>query len=104
VRPIPIVAAAVAALLGAPHAAAQRSDADLGRGLAATCAACHGTNGVSVGTVASLAGMPKDEIVRAMQEYRRGAKPSTIMTQLAKGYTDEQMERVAGWFAAQKPK
>jgi cytochrome subunit of sulfide dehydrogenase len=100
---MPIVVAAVAALLGAPCAAAQ-GDADMGRSLAATCAGCHGTDGVSVGAVVSLAGMPKDEIVRTMQEYKRGAKPSTIMTQLARGYTDDQIERVAGWFAAQKPK
>jgi cytochrome c553 len=90
--------------LGAAHATAQGSDPNLGRNLAATCANCHGTNGVSVGEVESLAGKPKEELVRKMQEFKRGAKPATIMTQLAKGYTDEQIEVVAGWFAAQKAK
>ena len=42
------------------------------RSLAATCANCHGTNGVSVGEVASLAGKPKDEIVRKMQDFKAG--------------------------------
>ena len=32
-----------------------------------------------------------------------GTRPGTIMPQLAKGYTDAQIELVAGWFAAQKP-
>jgi cytochrome c553 len=104
VRTISLVVAAAVAALGAAHAAAQGSDPNLGRNLAATCANCHGTNGVSVGEVESLAGKPKEELVRKMQEFKRGAKPATVMTQLAKGYTDEQIEVVAGWFAAQKAK
>ena len=54
------------------------------------------------GDVESLAGKPREEIVRKMQEFKSGARPSTIMSQLAKGYTDEQIEALAGWFAAQK--
>jgi len=104
VRTIPLVVAAAMAALGAAHATAQGSDPNLGRNLAATCANCHGTNGISVGEVETLAGKPKDELVRKMQEFKRGAKPATIMTQLAKGYSDEQIEVVAGWFAAQKAK
>jgi cytochrome subunit of sulfide dehydrogenase len=104
VRPIPLVVAAALAALAAAHATAQGGDPNLARNLAATCANCHGTNGVSVGEVASLAGRPKDEIVRKMQDYKKGTTPATIMPQLAKGYTDEQIELVAGWFAAQKAK
>jgi len=37
-----------------------------------------------------------------MQEYKSGARTGTIMNQLAKGYTDEQIEALAGWFAARK--
>ena len=103
-RPISLLAAAALAALAAPHAAAQGSDPNLARSLAATCANCHGTNGVSVGEVPSLAGKPKDEIVRKMQDYKKGTTPATIMPQLAKGYTDEQIELVAGWFATQKAK
>jgi cytochrome c553 len=56
-----------------------------------------------VGDVPSLAGAAKDDIVRKMNEFRSGARPATVMHQLAKGYTDEQIETVAAWFAAQKP-
>jgi len=104
VRSIPMIGAALFAVLGAAHATAQGSDPNLGRNLAATCANCHGTNGVSVGGVESLAGKPKDELVRKMREFKQGTKPATVMTQLAKGYTDEQIEVLAGWFAAQKAK
>jgi cytochrome c553 len=72
------------------------------RSIAATCANCHGTGGVSVGDLPSLAGKSRDEIVRAMQEFKSGARPATIMNQLAKGYSEEQIEALAGWFAAQK--
>jgi sulfide dehydrogenase cytochrome subunit len=103
-RAIPIVVTAVVAALAAPCAIAQGSDPNLGRSLAATCANCHGTNGASVGGMESLAGKPRDEIVRKMQEFKSGAKPATIMHQLAKGYTDQQIELLAAWFAAQKTK
>lgn len=94
---------AAAALLGTVPLSAQGGDPRLGRSLAATCANCHGTGGVSVGEVASLAGKPREEIVHKMQEFKSGARPATIMHQLAKGYTDEQIELLASWFAAQKP-
>ena len=98
-----IVAATLAAGAAAPGSG-QRTSPDPGRSLAATCSNCHGTNGVSVGEVASLAGRPKIEIVRAMQDFKAGRRPGTIMPQLAKGFTDEQMDLMAAWFAAQPAK
>jgi cytochrome c553 len=83
--------------------AAQSTGTDAARDIAASCAACHGTGGVSAGTVASLAGQPKDDLVAKMQEFKTGKRSGTLMPQLAKGYTDEQIELVAGWFAAQRP-
>jgi cytochrome c553 len=50
----------------------------------------------------SLAGQSKDELVRKMQDYKAGRLPATLMHQLAKGYTDEQIEAIAAYFAAQK--
>lgn len=94
---------AAAALLGSALLFAQGGDPRPARSLAATCANCHGTGGVSVGDVESLAGKPKDEIVRKMQEFKSGTRPATVMQQLAKGYDDAQIELLAGWFAAQKP-
>jgi cytochrome c553 len=41
-------------------------------------------------------------MIRTIQEFKAGARPATIMQQLAKGYTDEQIALIAGWFAAQK--
>jgi sulfide dehydrogenase cytochrome subunit len=41
-------------------------------------------------------------MLRKLQEFRTGNKPATIMHQLSKGYTDEQIALIAGWFAEQK--
>jgi cytochrome subunit of sulfide dehydrogenase len=103
VRNLPPFLLAATAIAVATGATAQMGNPNLGRNLAATCANCHGTGGVSVGVVESLAGMPKDELVRKMKDFKSGQKPATVMHQLAKGYTDEQIELLAGWFAAQKP-
>ncbi|HVJ74822.1 MAG TPA: c-type cytochrome [Casimicrobiaceae bacterium] len=77
---------------------------EVARGIAATCANCHGTGGISRGENESLAGKPKDELVRKVQDFKQGRKPGTIMPQLAKGFSDEQIDLVAGWFAAQPAK
>lgn len=81
--------------------AAQAQDAHLARNLAATCANCHGTNGQARGDMKPLAGLSAESIIATMAGYKSGALPATIMHQIAKGYTDEQIRLVAGYFAAQ---
>jgi cytochrome c553 len=73
------------------------------RSLAASCAACHGSEGRSVSKeVIALAGLPKEHIVSQMKAFKDGTRPATVMHQLAKGYTDQQIDAIAGYFAAQK--
>jgi len=72
------------------------------RSWAASCAACHGTEGRALPGSESLAGVNKDDIVKKMLDFKAGRKPATIMHQLAKGYSDEQIVAIAGYFAAQK--
>ncbi len=48
-----------------------------------------------------LAGMPKDELVRRVKDFRSGATPATVMHQLSKGYSDQQIELIADYYAAQ---
>jgi cytochrome subunit of sulfide dehydrogenase len=91
-----------AAMLAALPLGAAAQDTAVARSLAATCANCHGTEGRSVGGMEALAGMNKAEMVRKLSEFRSGARPATIMHQLAKGYTDQQIDMIAGYFAAQK--
>lgn len=71
--------------------------------LSYTCAGCHGTNGASVGPASpSLAGMAETYIVEAMQGYKSGDREATIMTRIAKGYSDEDFAKMGKFFAAQE--
>jgi len=94
----------LAAALAAPAVASAQDTT--GRNLAAGCAICHGTEGRPVVKEGSplipLAGLPKDHIVTQMKLFRDGKRPATVMHQIAKGYSDAQIDQVAAWFAAQK--
>jgi sulfide dehydrogenase cytochrome subunit len=90
---------ATAALLcistGAPAQDAQK--------LAAPCAICHGTDGRAVTKdVVPLAGLPREHIASQMRAFRDGQRPATVMHQIAKGYSDAQIDAMAAWFSAQK--
>jgi cytochrome c553 len=71
------------------------------RYLAANCANCHGTQGRAEAGFFSLAAYPKEAFVAQMKAFREGTRPATIMHQLAKGYSDEQIELLADYFARQ---
>lgn len=97
---------ALTALLAVGTAWAQNPAANptYARSLAATCFACHGTDGRSVdGVPPSLAGQNRDYLLKQLQEFRDGKRPATIMHQHAKGYTDEQLALIAGYFSAVNP-
>jgi cytochrome subunit of sulfide dehydrogenase len=68
---------------------------------AAACANCHGTNGKAQPGNESLAGKDKDELVQKLMDFKTGRKPATLMHQISKGYTDEQLQQLAAYFAAQ---
>ena len=72
------------------------------RNLAASCAACHGTNGHSIGGAPVLAGLSKAYFVNQMKDFKSGARPSTVMHHHAKGYSDEEFGKLADFFAEQK--
>ena len=98
----------MAALLAAPAAGAQDSAAQNAaslqlRSLAATCAACHGTDGRAApgSSIPPLAGRPREEIALKLRDFKEGRQIATVMQQLSKGYTDAQIDAIAGYFAAQ---
>jgi len=100
-RPLLVAALASGAVLAVP-ALAQRIDPNLGRNLAAACANCHGTNGMSQQGMPNLAGQQRTYLVQQMQDFRAGKRPATIMHQIAKGYTDEQIDALAAYFSVQR--
>lgn len=70
--------------------------------LANACGGCHGTNGASAGPATpTIAGMSSEYFVMAMQAYKKGEWPSTVMTRIAKGYSDAELEAMGQFFAKQ---
>ncbi len=80
------------------------------KAMADTCAGCHGTDGQSVGPASpNLAGMSASYFIDSMTYFKNlekgawsgeDARPATIMNRIAKGYSDEQIEAMADYFAA----
>jgi cytochrome subunit of sulfide dehydrogenase len=99
-RPLSLAVLAVVVAAGLPVSSTAADTT--GRSLAATCTGCHGTNGVSQGGIPSIAGVDKERILGLMKEFRDGKREATVMHQHAKGYSDEQLEAIASWFAVQK--
>lgn len=66
--------------------------------LSYTCAGCHGTDGVSPGSIPSIACKPADAIEKSLKEYRDGKRFSTVMGRHVKGYTDQEIQLIAGFF------
>ncbi len=94
-----VIAAAMAIFAAAPAAA---QDA---RYLAANCANCHGTDGRSAsgsGGMPGLAGLSRVYFIEQMSAFRNGTRPATLMHQIAKGYSDEQISALADYFSKQK--
>ncbi|HEX2890813.1 c-type cytochrome [Vineibacter terrae] len=73
-----------------------------GQAMAQTCYVCHGPAGKSEGPIASLAGLPRDHVVRQMADFKADRRPGTIMNRIAKGYSDEQIAAIADFIATLK--
>jgi cytochrome subunit of sulfide dehydrogenase len=102
-RPV-VMAAVLSGALASPAMATDDVAALRTAALAATCANCHGTAGRAVdrSTVPGLAGVQREYFIAQMKDFRGdNTRKATVMHQLAKGYTDAQIEQLATYFAAQ---
>jgi cytochrome c553 len=83
-------------------AAAEGADTLRVAGWAATCANCHGTQGRAVegSSVPGLAGQPSAYLAELLRAYRRGERSPTVMHQIARGYSEAQIDAIAAYFAA----
>ena len=103
---LPTMAWSLALALASPALQAAPEDTQRlrTRALAATCAQCHGTEGRAVEGEAliRLAGLPKDHLLTQLLAFRTGQRPATIMHQITRGYSQEQLEALATYFANQR--
>ena len=89
------IATAVGALAFATGAHAQAAP----EMLADTCAGCHGTDGSSNGPATpTIASLSVDYFVMSMKDYKSGKRPSTVMSRIAKGYSDDDIMAMAKVF------
>lgn len=74
------------------------------RALAATCANCHGTDGAAVPSevMVALKGLPKAHLSMQLKAFKDGSRFATVMHQIARGYSDEQIEQLAAYFSSLK--
>jgi sulfide dehydrogenase cytochrome subunit len=68
----------------------------------AGCSGCHAISKTVDTPVPRLFGRKADELNTAMLEFKSGKRPNTVMTRLAKGFSDEEIVAMSAWFAAQK--
>jgi cytochrome c553 len=73
------------------------------RSLAASCAVCHGTHGIAPPGMQTLAGQSWDALLQKLRDFKTDTTPGTLMPQLAKGYSDDQLAQLAGYFSGLKP-
>ena len=94
-----IVVAATVVSIGASWAASP--DRKAGQHLAANCAACHGSDGMSVDTsIPNLAGQHYVYLVQQLGAFKSGARVSPLMTELARPLSDQQIADLAAYFAS----
>jgi cytochrome c553 len=70
---------------------------------AASCMACHGTDGRAEGPAMRIAGRPAPELAQALLDFKHGRRRATVMHHHVRGYSDEELRLIAGYFARQTP-
>lgn len=70
--------------------------------MADACAGCHGTDGHSVGAMPAFSNKKLEELQSMLRDYKAGKREPTVMDRIAKGYTNEQLDAIAVYFASRK--
>ena len=78
---------------------ATAEDSSIDRLLASQCAQCHGTNGYAIGDIDCLAGKEVKDLFDKMRDMKR-SHDVEIMKIQAKGYSDDQLLRIARYYAS----
>ena len=78
-------------------------DAAAGKSKSATCAACHGANGISPNDLwPNLAGQKEGYLVKQMKAFRDGQRADPMMAPMAAPLSDADIEDLAAYYASLK--
>ena len=97
-----LIATILVGLLGTIGAAEAAGDAAAGKDKSAVCAGCHGDKGQGVAPNPALAGKPEADQVKALKDYKSGAKSNPLMNGIAATLSDQDMENLAAYYASLK--
>lgn len=96
-----MIVAAALALVSLPAVADGNPVA--GKAESQVCQSCHGVDGNSASAqFPRLAGQHRTYLVKALMDYRSGARKNAIMNGMAAQLTNQQIEDVAAYFSSQK--
>ena len=67
-----------------------------------SCAVCHGQNGVPIDpkTIPIIWGQQQSYLVKQLRDYRNGERDNPIMSPIAKSLAQEDLRKIAAYFAA----
>ncbi|MDR5734682.1 cytochrome c [Caballeronia sp. LZ025] len=93
------MSALAAMLMMLSQASLAAGDAKAGRTKAAQCQACHGLDGMSkLPEAPNLAGQTEEYLVKALNDFRSGARQNEMMTMMAKGLSDADIANLAAYY------
>ena len=96
-----LILAAALMIFGCAPAIA--GDAAAGQKLSQACVACHGPDGNSPSPeFPKIAGQHQDYLVKALKDYRSGARKNPIMAPMAANLTPRDIDDLAAYFSSQK--
>lgn len=91
---------AIAAVVPFAGPSSAANDPDVTRLMAAQCIQCHGANGKSAGGILCLSGMDAEALYHVLLEIKHGEEDE-VMYVLGKSFSEEQLARIADYYAAQ---
>ena len=92
----------IATSFGIAGTAQAAGDAAAGKAKAAMCVTCHGEKGEGIAPNPALAGKSEADQVKALKDYKSGARANPIMSGMAATLSDQDMENLAAYFASAK--
>jgi cytochrome c553 len=99
-----LTVATLAAALGISSAAQAEGSVEAGEAKSAVCGACHGPDGNSFNPEwPSLAGQHQGYLATQLAAFRDGERRNDLMSPMAMGLSDEDIQDLAAFFSAQQP-